>query len=240
MRYLKIIFLLINLFLIKNINAQNGFAWGVKGGLTAGRQNTNNSNSQFLPRYHGALFIESLAEDNKSAMYAQAGYHVRGSAYRYFGAFNIPGTNQTFRPSTSTFQFRNIAAIVGFKKYKPINEDLRYFFNFGVRGEYTLSTNLPSQSAGLGGYFLVSEAVRKFNYGTTIGAGIEKKMSDLFGLVGEISISPDLSKQYYSPPTIGFNPYTLQNETYSERSIRNFSLEISFGLRYLRKVVYVD
>ena len=234
----SIIFIFV-FFIPFSISAQDGFAWGIKGGLTGGQQSWSGSDSDLLFRYHGAAYIESLGETSGSVLYAQAGYHVRGSAFRYLGNFVAPN-GQTFRPATTTYQYRNAAVGLGMKKLKPISDNISYYYGFGLRGEYTINTNLPSIEDKLGAYFLVKEYVRPFNFGATLSGGIQTKLSDLIGLVGEISIHPDFSRQYFSPPLLVYNTFTGGNEPTSERSIKNLSFEISVGFRFLRKVVYVD
>jgi hypothetical protein len=239
---MKSIFRIIVFFMIfvpLPMSAQSGFAWGVKGGLTGGQQSWSGSNSNILFRYHGAAYIESLGETSNSVIYAQAGYHVRGSAFRYLGNYVTP-SGQSFRPATTTYQYRNASVGLGMKKLKPVSEKITYYYGFGLRGEYTINTNLPSVEDQLGAYFLVKEYVRPFNFGATVSGGIQMKLADLIGIVGEISIHPDFSRQYFSPPLLIYNTFTGGNEPSSERSIKNLSFEISVGFRFLRKVVYVD
>ncbi len=219
--------------------SQNGFVWGIKGGLTGGQQSWNGSNTNILLRYHGAMYIESLNSEAKSAVYAQLGYHVRGSAFRYFGNYTLPN-GQAFRPLSTTYAFRNASLALGMKKIKPVNDKINYYYGFAVRGDYTINTNLPSLEDKLGSYFLVKEYVRPWNYGASVSGGAQIELTKLIGAFAEISVHPDFSRQYYSPPALVYNVYTGNNEPSSERAIRNLSFEVTLGFRFLRKVTYVD
>jgi hypothetical protein len=237
-RFLKIsvfIFLLLPFSML----AQNGFVWGVKGGLTGGQQSWSGSNTNILLRYHGAAYIESMNGAAKSAVFAQMGYHVRGSAFRAFGNFTTP-SGQTFRPATTTYEFRNASLALGMKKIKPVSDKIDYYYGFALRGEYTINTNLPSITDKYGAFYLVKEYVRPWNYGASVSGGIQVKLKDLIGIIGEVSVHPDFSRQYYSPPVLVFNANTGNNEPASERTIKNLSFEVTVGFRFLRKVIYVD
>ena len=64
-------------------NAQQGsFAWGVKGGLVVGLQQWNSFQRDPLFSYQGDIYIESYDGPDANALFAQAGYHIRGSAIR--------------------------------------------------------------------------------------------------------------------------------------------------------------
>ena len=57
----------------------------------------------------------------------------------------------------------------------------------------------------------------------------------------EISGSPDFSFQYNQGPIDNvIDPFGGPNRSIGQRQIRNFTIEISFGLRFLRKWSYVD
>jgi len=78
--------------------------------------------------------------------------------------------------------------------------------------------------------------------GFTINTGIEFKLSELIGGELKLSIQPDVTLQY-NQPAIGnvIDPYTPGNViTISERRIRNAAVELSVGVRLLRKVEYLD
>jgi hypothetical protein len=232
-------------------NAAHAQIWGIKLGPTIGIQNWDNgSNRAPLLRYHAAVFNETLSSDNKSALYWQAGYHVRGSAMRFRQGFGQnPQGQQIITPAFSIpYRFNNLSVLVGIKSKKPLgNNGNVYFYHFGFRGEYTISTNLRSIRNGdaydplFFGIFPIEENVRRFNYGVSLGTGIEIKFSEYLGGQLELNASPDLSRQYYSMmvPNV-YNPITGQNYNLPEQTIRNVTFEISLGIRMLRKVIYID
>lgn len=238
------------LFSMSFLSAQS-FVFGVKGGLTMGTQRWNQSGSydnSILFKYHGAAFIESAPEDATSVMFAQAGYHVRGSAFRFRKSVGttVGGTQVNIPAYTQEFRFNNLSLLLGFKRRGVLNNE-NAFYTFGLRGEYTLNNNLPSCSAPFSGYYYFSQCqdyVRKFNFGLSVSGGYEFKFSEFFGSFIEVSILPDVTKQYFQPPITGLNyydPYTGNRiSSIPEQSIRNLTLEVSIGFRFLRKVIYVD
>ena len=86
-------------------------------------------------------------------------------------------------------------------------------------------------------------AMNRWMFGVSLGGGLEFPFSELVGGQLTVSLHPDLTLQYNqpaSPPLInpvdpGGPPIII-----GERRIRNLALEISLGIRLLRKVVYVD
>ena len=246
-KLLSFIFLCFSIF---EISAQ-GFAWGVKGGLTAANQSFNGGssfNNGLLFKYHGALYIESAPEEATSVLYAQAGYHTRGHARRYQRGVSYnyqTGQLQEVSGFKEEFVFNNLALIVGVKRRGVLNND-RAFYAIGLRGEYTLKTNLPD-GANLPGlfslYYPTKDFVRKINYGLTLSGGYEFPFSDLIGGFAELSIHPDISRQYFQPSIVinSTNPFTGESiGTIPEQSIRNLTFELTIGFRFLRKVVYID
>lgn len=222
--------------------AQGSFAWGVKGGPTVGFQQWNSFQRDPLYRYHGDLYIESYDGEGANALYAQIGYHVKGSALRNRNGRGVNG--QVFQLATRTFEFNNISLATGFKQLFDLNANKAYYF-FGLRGDYTLSTNLqPFDRNNIeSAYFPIKEGVRRFNYGISGGAGIEFMFADLVGGVIEFSLAPDISFQYQQQEVVGSlvtDPFTGQPTTLPERRIRNFVAEVSVGFRFLRIVEYID
>ena len=121
------------------------------------------------------------------------------------------------------------------------------FYSVGIRGEYTLRTNLDEfrlQNSTAISTYPINEFVRKFNYGIYVGGGVEYEIRELIGAVVEISVNPDLSRQYFQPPLTGVinpNPFNGQSVVdLAQREIRNVTLEVTLGLRFLRKVEYID
>lgn len=224
------------------MNAQGGMAWGVKGGLTTGFQQWNSFQRNPLYRYHGDLYVESYDGPDANSLYAQLGYHVKGSALRNRNGIDI-STGNPFRLPTFTFEFYNISLATGFKQRFDFNDNKAYYM-IGIRGDYTLDTNLAdfddvTQVNRL--FFPLNGFVTRWNYGLSGGAGLEFMFSNLVGGFIEFSIAPDLSFQYRQPaiPNV-YDPFTGNERTLPERRIRNLALELTVGIRLLRIVEYVD
>jgi len=234
----KILFLFCSFLFTYTIHAQS-FAWGIKGGLTTGYQKWENTPRDLLFKYHGALYIESLPAGNDFALFAQAGYHIKGSALRNLQS-NL-GTGGVFRLPSQEFLFRNASVTVGAKQKFNFRDQAKAFYAFGLRGDYTLSTNLDSFREINSLFFPDNFFVRRFNYGAYIGGGLEFALADLVGAVVELSVSPDFSLQYKQPsiPNVT-DPFTSQQITLPERRIVNVVLELTVGLRLLRIVEYLD
>ncbi len=225
-----------------------GYVFGIKGGPSIGVQNWGNSFQRDpLFRYHGALFIESLPEGDQWSLFAQAGYHARGSAIRNRNFFD-PISNNFFRPPADIFLFHNAALILGAKQKFDMGVNSKWFYSFGIRGEYTIDTNLDiysrfnEQFPAFSIYpFDEPFYINEFNYGFSGGAGIEIPLSDMIGVLLEFTVNPDFSLQYRQPaiPNVR-DPWSGQNTTIPERRIRNLTFELTAGFRFLRKVQYID
>lgn len=225
---------------------QSSFAWGVKGGLSIGEQSWNGAgtyDNSLLFKYHGAVFIENLPEDPTSVLFAQLGYHVRGSAFRYrtSSGLDVNGNPVTIQGFTQEFQFNNVALIIGAKRRGVLGNEHAYYA-LGLRGEYTVSTNLdfPPQYVNFAYSSPVKEFVNKFNYGVTVAGGYEFPFSELTGGFIELSVHPDISKQYFRPPFVAYDPYQKINIDVPQQDIRNISVELSIGFRFLRKVISTE
>ena len=224
-----------------------GFIFGLKGGPTIGFQNWDGSKRDPLFKYHGALFLESLEEGQNFALFGQLGYHIKGSAIRYsFRPQCLDGNGNYVDCSreTTEFQFKNISIVLGGKKKFDSNSGNKLYYSFGLRGEYTVKTNLAQYNNGSYQSFVgypVDGFVNKLNYGMTLGAGIEFQLTELIGAVIELSVNPDFSLQYKQPPIPNItHPVTGNSYTISERKIRNVVFEISAGFRFTRKIIYID
>ncbi len=221
------------------------FFFGIKGGSSIGYQKWESFNQKPVATYHIATFIESYSEDNPlNVLYAQLGYHNRGSSLR--NAIGITIYNEYYRLPTRNFLFHNISLGLGAKRKQDINDYLRSFYSFGLRGEYTLNTNLSKYSylnqrmSNL--YYPDDIFVKKWTYGATVGGGLEYMFSELVEGLFEITINPDLSNQY-DQPQLGsiIDPYHPGNSTtVPRRRIKNTTVEITIGIRFMRKVEYID
>ncbi|MBV6441611.1 MAG: hypothetical protein EPGJADBJ_03297 [Saprospiraceae bacterium] len=222
-------------------------AYVFKSGLSIGNQKWDNSlDRQLLFRYHAALAVESINnEDDRFSMYAQFGYHVRGSAIR-FRYFNI-GSGFLGDQYTQPFEFNNLSLQAGAKFRRPMGQQNSRFFYFGgLRGDYNLSNNLGELRLNNNfcnpGALPLEGGVQKWLFGLSMGGGIEWSFSELVGGQIEISLHPDITTQYRQGPIPNVIDQCTPGYTYTipERRIRNTTIEISFGLRLLRKVIYTE
>lgn len=227
------------LFVVSNYTSQaQSFIFGPKLGPTLALQQWDGFQRDVLVAWHAAAFIESYEEGNPSSLYAQLGYHVRGSAERNLQVDIIQGS--TFR-RVQKYKFNNISLLLGAKRILDMDSKYKPFYTLGIRGEYTVNTNLGRYVGSVYEIYFPNNAfVNKFNYGVSAGGGFQYELSDLVGGSVELTISPDLSKQYFQtrldnvidPRNVG------STRTLREQNVRNLSLEISVSLRLLRKVEY--
>ena len=220
-------------------------AFGVKGGPTIGIQQWNSIDQDPLFKYHGILFIESYnEEENLSSVFAQVGYHIKGSALRNT-RFNLQNGN-IYNLPTREFQFRNISLTLGAKKKFQLGSGAaRHYYLVGLRGDFNINTNLSDYEDANQVFFSFFPSdvwVQRFTYGVTAGGGLEFPFSEYIGGVLEITVNPDLSRQYRQPPLPNVpDPYNFgQTRTIGERLINNITLEVTFGIRFLRVVEYID
>jgi len=228
------------------ISAQST-AYVIHFGPTAGLQKWDNSSGREpLFQYHAALSMESINnEDNRGSFYMQIGYHVKGSATR-FRFFNI-NSNAPGGTFTERFKFNNFSFSLGAKqRFKESNNGrTRYFYFGGLRGDYTYSTNIDDLTASDPTrklYYPLMGGVQRWMAGFSAGGGIEFDFSELVGCQIQLSVNPDVTPQYrqIAIPNVPdpWNPG--QNITIPERRIRNTTVELSIGLRLLKKVIIVD
>ncbi len=240
-KILLFVFLLI--FVVTDQQAQEvvetgGFAYGIKGGPSLGTQKYSTGSREVLFAPHVIGFIESLPFDGKFSLFAQAGFHVRGSAFRNQRWTNID--NGTFFNASKEFKYRNIALSLGAKQIKPLGDKNSFYYFLGLRGEYTVSTNLvsfeeildPNNNTFSSLSWPATNYVRNLNYGGIVGGGVELSLSEFIGLVIELSINPDFSLQYRQPQ--------IQSRNIPEQFIKNNTLELSVGFRFQRIVEYID
>ena len=91
MKKIILLFLSISILGLHEISAQGGTVYGVKGGLTMATQQWDNFDRQPLLLPHGSIFIESLSEEDAFSLFAQVGYHPKGSAIRNVNLFDRNG-----------------------------------------------------------------------------------------------------------------------------------------------------
>ncbi len=232
--------------------AQDGFGWGIKGGLAVGTQSWNNGSTgngtNTLFSYHGAAFIESgVSDSTRVALFAQLGYHVRGSAisYRSGSGYDATGALVNYESSRNTFEFNNISLQLGAKRRGVFGYE-RAYYSFALRADYTVSTNLLPSDAANSYYwafaFPRSNFVNNFNYGISVSTGYQFPVSELSTGFVELSLHPDVSNQYYRPRIVTgyFDPNSGSSIVLEEQSIRNFTVELTVGFRFTQKYEYSD
>ena len=221
-----------------------GFYFGLKGGPSLGIQQWNSFEQDPLLAYHVDAFIESNEEDAQAfSVFAQLGYHVKGSALRNQRAF-LPG-NEVFRIPTREFQFRNAVLTLAGKKRLNFDGNFVPFYAFGVRGEYTINTNLDEYEEAnrlFNNFYPTDIFVNRFQYGVYLAAGLELALGEAAGATVELSVNPDFSRQYFQQPLGNIiDPFRPgQTRSVPERSIRNITFELSVGIRLLRQIEYID
>lgn len=245
---MRIVFAISFNFVFLTLIAAQSTAYVFHFGPTAGLQKWDNSSGREpLFQYHAALSLETINnEDNRGSFYMQLGYHVKGSATRY-RFYNIisgaPGGTYTER-----FKFNNFSFSLGAKqRFKESNSGrLRYFYFGGLRGDYTYSTNIDNlrgqSNACNPGFYPLMGGVQRWMGGFSIGGGLEFDISELIGGQIQLSVNPDVTPQYRQnaiPNVIDVcNPGVVYD--IPERRIRNTTVELSIGLRLLRKVVILE
>lgn len=239
--WLGVFLVLIVMSITDQVCAQ-GYAFGFKGGPSLAFQQWNDFQRDPLLTLHGNIFIESLEEEDKSSVFASLGYHPRGAALRY--RFDRGGIFSN--PVSSKFIFRNISLIAGARQKFDYRENIKYFYSLGLRGEYTVSTNLDEYSefneVNRTLFFPDNEFVNPVVFGLTIGGGVQYHFKELSSIIVELNVHPDVTRQYFQPPIPNvpdpFNPGNIRD--LSAREIRNITIELSVGLRFLNKYIYVD
>lgn len=230
----RLILLVLLLGSFSQTEAQS-YWFGPKLGPTVGFQQWNNFDRQPLFTRHAAIFIESYAEEgDNGSVYAQLGYHTRGSSIRFTNGF----TSDIF---SEGIEFNNISLQGGIKRFINRNSKTNTYYSVGARLEYTINTNLQDENSEfLDPFFPIDNFTNKFNYGISFGGGYQYNFSELFGGFIELSFHPDVSFQYQQQALpIGIvNPFTGTVQTIGERQIRNLTVEISVGINILRKVIY--
>ena len=249
-RILLIISLLLGAFTLQG----QGTFYGLKGGMTIGTQQWNAFDRDPLIGYHGILSIESFPEEGRFSLFAQAGYHLKGSAIRR-SLFGNPFNSSFVSFPSQRFEFHNISLSVGAKQFIADIGSGRLYYLFGIRGDYTLDTNLEEYERfvernqitvgiyPLNVYFNENQllGVRRLNYGFLAGGGLNFPFSEYVEGIIEFTVNPDFSFQYEQPaiPNV-IDPISGQTRTLPERKIRNLTFEITVGARFLRKVEYID
>jgi len=234
----KLVSIIIIVFYSQFIFAQ-GFAFGFKTGITTAFQKWASYSARSpLLNPTGNIYIESISEENKNALFVQAGYHIKGSQIT-----NRFGGNTKGSIDKRKFKFHNISLMAGAKQKKDWGDAKKAYYGIGFRGEFTHKTNLEDY-VELNKQFPIyphDGAVKRLTYGFTLSGGLEMPITELIGGVFEISVNPDFGQQYFQPADP--RPYTdaWGREFYiRENKIVNITIEVTLGMRFLYKVIYVD
>ena len=233
---MKKLFFVLGLLTFLSLDSFGQHYLGFKGGIGLNMQRWNTFERDILFTPFVDVFAESH-DDEINKLYASLGIHTRGSTVRGFG-FN------TFNP----YKFNNIVLEVGGKRMMSIDKKYNGYYMLGLRGEYTVSTNLNSTQTFSVLNLVDDFYVNKFVYGVSLGGGIEMNLSDDQVIFIEASVNPDISKQYDQPETLTIeNPNPTpgpfpqsQFITITPQEVRNVSLEIKVGIKFLRNYYYED
>lgn len=229
-----------------------GYYFGVKGGPTISIQQWGNSFSRSpLWRHHFDIFIESAPESNDFALFAQLGYHVKGSQIKTYATTVYPpggGAPYDVPSRTTPFIFKNLSLVLGAKqKFDIGGSDNKMYYLFGARGDWTVDTQLRPEGISESYYYYYTYPfdgyVNKFIFGATVGGGFEFNFSEYVGGSIEFTVSPDFTYQYNQPAitnVINPNPNNPNNSNIPERQIRTTVFEVSLGVRFLHRIEYID
>ncbi len=225
-----------------------GYLFGIKGGPSLGNQDWSGLETELLLAYHGALFVESVPAQGRFSLYGQLGYHLRGSRISRRRGFAFGG-NQVTLPADD-FRFQNLSLSVGAKSVFNYTSFADLYYVLGLRVDYNVDTNLDEYDQLEGSFgtafrlnypFESPDFINEVTYGASFGAGALIPISENMSGFIEITAHPDFNFQYNQPPIDNvIDPFGGAPRTISARQIRNFTIEISFGLRFLRKWRYVD
>ncbi|MBK7935875.1 MAG: hypothetical protein IPJ82_01720 [Lewinellaceae bacterium] len=198
----------------------------------------NGGDRQLLFKYHASIAVESVDnEDDRNSLFAQFGYHIKGSANRYRFLFQGGGIDAF----TEEFRYNNLSLLLGAKQKFPLGATgrTRYFYFGGIRGDYTLSTNideLAAQNVYAAAYYPQVGAMSRWMVGVSVGGGLQFEFSELVGAQVCLSINPDITSQINQPPGVVTDPFNPgQNITIGAKRVRNTTVELSLGLRLLKK-----
>jgi hypothetical protein len=246
----KYLLTIVSIFLLFSVSQAQSYYFGIKGGPTISIQKWGNSFSRSpLLRYHGVVFIESAPEDNQFALFAQLGYHVKGSQIKTFATtINTPSGPRNIPARSTPFLFKNLSLVLGGKqKFDIGGSDNKMYYLFGIRGDWTIDTQLRPEGIDDTFYYYYTYPfdiyVNKFVFGMTAGGGFEFPFSEFVGGLIEFTVNPDFTLQYNQPPftnLINPNPNNPNNSNISERQIRTTTFEVTFGLRFLHRIEYID
>ncbi len=209
-----------------------GFAYGVKGGLTLGIQKWNGYERSPLPRYNASLFVESVPEERRFSIFGELGYNVKGSRVRSF--YRVPNSNEVRRFTNDT-EFRNVCLVAGIRSSYIISDTgLEAYYLLGLRGDYNI--NYANDNGFLP---FMDRDVNRFTYGFSFGGGLEIPVKELMGITLELRVSPDIRPQVFYPANT-YVTYDISNNPVPlpETKIINTTVEVTIGFRFIRVTEY--
>ena len=217
-----------------NITAQDYTSYGAKGGFVAAFQKWNGGTRSPLlePLANGSIFTE-ISAGGRSQIILAAGYHTRGSAIvqRAGSYYDQRGIQINYPEAVFKQKFQAVSFEPALKQLYQLDNDFGGYYMLGIRGEYTVSYQLPFPSQ----YGDLSiEGLNRFNYGISVGGGIEKRLGTLpFMVMLEAQIQPDFSKQIFAPAFSYYDIYSRSYQNFPEQSVINTNLEITLGIKYI-------
>lgn len=223
--------LLIISFFALNLQAQtssNGDAFGVKGGFTIAVQRWNGQDRQPLWAWNGGAWYESLG-GKRVGVIIGAEYHQKGSALvnRATQYINQSGQVVDIPRQVFNMSFNNISLLIGGKARHEFTPSLAAYYSLAARLDYTVKYDLGIYQA------FYKDYVRRFNYGITLGGGMEWKLGQSpVSLIADIAVSPDFSSQIFAPPGFYQDPQTNQQIQVQEQKVRNITIDFNIGFRY--------
>lgn len=225
-----------------------GYLWGIKGGPSLANQDWSGLETGWLLGYHGALFYETIpSADGRFSFFGQLGYHTRGSRISRRRGFTFDGGVVTL--PADDFRFDNVSLAVGAKSVVAYTRRANLYYLLGLRVDYSLSNNLSEydQLAGTTNVafranypFDSPDFVNAITYGVTFGGGAVFPVSERIGGFVELRANPDLNFQYNQGPIDVIDLFGAGTRTIPARMIRNFTIELSVGIRFLRSYRYVN
>lgn len=225
-----------------------GYLFGIKGGPSLSNQDWSGLETELLLGYHGALFLESIPAAGRFSFYGQLGYHQRGSRISRRRGITFGG-NAVNLPADA-FKFHNASLSIGAKSVASYTRTADLYYLLGLRADYSFANNLSEYDRLTSITTLAFRAnypiddpgfINELTYGASFGGGALFRISDKIGGFIELSAHPDFNFQYNQGPIPNvIDPFGAGNRTIPARMIRNFTIELSFGLRFLRSWRYVD
>lgn len=203
------------------LSGQGEVIYAVKlaGGLSSQNFTTQRGGLTLTPGID--LYVANKDEDVPAQLYAQLGYHQRGSSRRQ-GGFSV---------KAPAYRFDNVVLELGALREYEANEFLNYYYMLGVRGEVTVHDNLDQvvSTNSFGSLnFLAPTFTKRFLYGLSVGGGLKGTVAGKTMCL-EVSVQPDLSSQYDQPYQLDYTHPVWGRVILPPRKGRNISVEVKLG-----------